>query len=215
MVPPSDSGDDFVGILCPDEGLRIVVGVFEEAVDGGLEIDDRVEDAALEKIGFYVSQNPDELCEISLNLIVWSLSNYMFEQFIRNPIFSNETRIFDNIVLDAADVDLDVHPRWTNGLKYARSVYATINERDRILNVSEVVNPERLGNTTTGLVSPRVTYFDLTDGKKVIKKHQYFGNTAKANSTVEAFFKKVLHGDAGLPIQGTSYNTDKNVHELS
>ena len=120
--------------------------MFEEAVDGGLEIDDRVEDAAPEKIGYYVSQNPDELCEISLNLIVWSLSNYMFEQFIRNPIFSNETRIFDNIVLDAADVDLDVHPLWTSGLKYSRRVYATINERDRILNVSEVVNPERLGN---------------------------------------------------------------------
>ena len=60
-----------------------------------------------------------------------------------------------------------------------------------------------------------MTYFDLTDGKKVIKKHQHFGNTAKANSSVEAFFKKVLHGDAGLPIQGTSYNTNKNVHELS
>ena len=49
-MPASDSGDDFVGILCPDEGLRTVVGVFEEAVDGGLEIDDRVEDAALETL---------------------------------------------------------------------------------------------------------------------------------------------------------------------
>ena len=49
-MPASDSGDDFVGILCPDEGLRIVVGVFEDAVDGGLEIDDRVEDAALETL---------------------------------------------------------------------------------------------------------------------------------------------------------------------
>jgi hypothetical protein len=36
------AADDFVGIGSPDEGLGVVVG-FQEALDGGLEIDNRAE----------------------------------------------------------------------------------------------------------------------------------------------------------------------------
>jgi hypothetical protein len=57
LVPASDGGDDFVGVGGPDdfvgvggpsEGLWIIVGFLKEAVDGGLEIDDRAEHAAFE-----------------------------------------------------------------------------------------------------------------------------------------------------------------------
>ena len=48
MVPTSDSSNDLVGILCPYEGLWVLVGFLDESVYGGLEVDDRVEDAALE-----------------------------------------------------------------------------------------------------------------------------------------------------------------------
>ena len=41
-------GDDFVWIGGPDEGLWLLVVVGDEAIDGGLEIDDAFEDAALE-----------------------------------------------------------------------------------------------------------------------------------------------------------------------
>ena len=48
MLPSFHSGEDPVGIGGPDEGLGIIVGFLDEAVDGGLEIDDRPEDAASE-----------------------------------------------------------------------------------------------------------------------------------------------------------------------
>jgi esterase/lipase superfamily enzyme len=171
-------------------------------------------DRTFEKLGSYLQQSPDELCEISFNLLLHSLGNYMFEQFIRNPIFSSETRMFDNIILNAADVDLAPHEQWTNSLKYARRVYATINERDSILDASDVINPDRLGNTARDLDSSRLTYFDLTDGKNVRKKHQHFESTAGANTTVGEFFKKVLHGHTGLPIPGTNFDPTRNAHEL-
>ena len=41
-------GDDFVWIGGPDEGLWLLVVVGNEAFDGGPEIDDAFEDAALE-----------------------------------------------------------------------------------------------------------------------------------------------------------------------
>jgi hypothetical protein len=48
LVPTSDGGNDFVGISGPHEGFGVIVGLSEKAVDGGLQIDDRSEDAAFE-----------------------------------------------------------------------------------------------------------------------------------------------------------------------
>jgi hypothetical protein len=48
LVPASDGSDDFVGIGGPHEGLGVIVGFLQEAVDRGLEIDNRMEDAAFE-----------------------------------------------------------------------------------------------------------------------------------------------------------------------
>ena len=48
MVPASDGGDDFIRISGPDEGLWVGVLLGDKAVDGGLEINERVERAALQ-----------------------------------------------------------------------------------------------------------------------------------------------------------------------
>ena len=48
MVPTSDGSDDFIGIGGPHEGLGVIVGLLQEAVDGGLEIDNRAEGTAFE-----------------------------------------------------------------------------------------------------------------------------------------------------------------------
>ena len=48
MVPTLDGGDDFVGIGGPGEGRWVGVVLGDEAVDSGLQIDEGVEDPALE-----------------------------------------------------------------------------------------------------------------------------------------------------------------------
>jgi hypothetical protein len=47
-MPAPDGGDDFVGIGDPLEGFGLSVVVVEEAVNGGLKVDDGAEDAALD-----------------------------------------------------------------------------------------------------------------------------------------------------------------------
>jgi hypothetical protein len=47
-VPAPDGDDDFVGIGDPLEGFRLGVVMIEEAIDGGLQVGDGSEDAALE-----------------------------------------------------------------------------------------------------------------------------------------------------------------------
>ena len=48
MPPPIDGSDNFVGIGGPDKRLWFVVRLSKKPIDGGLEIDDGAEDAALE-----------------------------------------------------------------------------------------------------------------------------------------------------------------------
>jgi hypothetical protein len=51
LAPTSHGGDGFVWIGGPGEGLWGLIGLGDEAVDGGLEVDDGSEDAALEAAG--------------------------------------------------------------------------------------------------------------------------------------------------------------------
>ena len=90
----------------------------------------------------------------------------------------------------------------------------TINERDRILDASDVINPDRLGNTARKLKSTRAEYLDMTDGKGVKKKHRHFESTAESNGKVEAVFQSALHGKAALPADGFEFNDKKNAFEL-
>ena len=46
-MPASDGLDNFVGISGPCEGFRRGVVLDDEAIDCGLQVDDRYEDAAL------------------------------------------------------------------------------------------------------------------------------------------------------------------------
>jgi hypothetical protein len=48
LLPPLDSGDDAIGVGGPDEWLGVGIVFLDEAVDGGLKVDDRAEDAAFE-----------------------------------------------------------------------------------------------------------------------------------------------------------------------
>ena len=50
MSPALDSGEDGVGGFSPDERLGLSVGIGDEAIDGGLKLDDRSEDAAFEPV---------------------------------------------------------------------------------------------------------------------------------------------------------------------
>ena len=47
-MPASDGGDDFIRISCPDERLWAFVVLGKELTDGGLKVDERLEDTTFE-----------------------------------------------------------------------------------------------------------------------------------------------------------------------
>ena len=57
-MPAPDGGDDLIGIGGPGEGPRVIIGLLQEAVDRGLEIDDRAERSASEATLGQLAEKP-------------------------------------------------------------------------------------------------------------------------------------------------------------
>ncbi|MEM8614149.1 MAG: alpha/beta hydrolase [Cyanobacteria bacterium P01_H01_bin.105] len=173
-------------------------------------------DRALEFLGAYLRERPQEeieQCNVRLNLLIHSLGNYLVEQFVRDPVFSGGTRIFDNIVFHQADVDNQRHQFWIDRVQHGRRLYVTVNENDRVLKGSDLINPARLGNTSEDLTSKRAIYIDFTDGDNVGREHNFFtGN--HGNKTIEQFFQRVLTSRRGELIQGFQKQGQNNVFYL-
>ncbi len=174
-------------------------------------------DRTLEKIEQYLlSRSHEEImaCNISINLLIHSLGNYLVESFIRSPVFNGETRIFDNIIFHQADVDNRRHTEWIDLVDHGQRIYVTINEFDSILRKSDVINPARLGNTVEGLTATRTVYIDFTGGEHVGGSHNFFQPKSE-NRTIGEFFQQVLTGKHGERVPGFEFDSRTNTFRLA
>lgn len=173
-------------------------------------------DRTLEMLGRYLKDRPwpdVETCSVRFNLLAHSLGNYLLEHFVRNPVFSGETRIFDNIIFHQADVDNRRHRFWVDRVEHGRRLYITINENDSVLKASDLINPNRLGNTVNGLDSKRAIYLDFTGGKGVKREHNFFLGD-HGNKSIEKFFRRVLTSRRGELVAGLKPGEQPNVFYL-
>ena len=170
-------------------------------------------DRALEKLALYLHDQLLPDCGVSFNLLLHSLGDYLFEHFVCNPVFTGQTRIFDNLILHQADVNHRDHYGWVNDLQYSKRVLVTINENDKVLGWSDTINPDRLGNTTRELTASRPVYVDFTDADGVGGHHRLFWK-ARRNPHIEGFFDRALHGHRAEIGPGLSFNAEKNAYEV-
>lgn len=173
-------------------------------------------DRTLAKLGHYLASRPPEdiqACQVSINLLIHSLGNYLIENFVRRPIFLEERRIFDNIIFHQADVDNQFHRFWIDRLSYGRRMYVTINEQDQVLKVSDLINPGRLGNVLQSLDAKRAIYVDFTSGSHVGGSHNLFIEVLE-NPSAREFFRRVLRGGRGEIVDGFRFDIRLNVFRL-
>jgi len=174
-------------------------------------------DSTLEKLGSYLKEPFNraalEACNVKFSLMTHSLGNYLFQNYIVDSAYENETAIFDNIVLCQADVDNKGHASWVDLIETGKRVYVTINENDWVLKWSDAnFQKDRLGRTAKNLNSSNAIYFDFTDGKGVGKTHGVFYK--KTNPAVKEFFTKVLNGSRGDDVEGMSYHSRSNSYRF-
>lgn len=147
-------------------------------------------------------------------LAIHSLGNYLTQAFVQNPDFDSQTRVFKNIILHQADVDSIGHDKWVDNLGMNSRVIITINETDDVLDFSDVINPDRLGNTVGNLGSLRARYYDFTDAKGTDDSHRLWHEPADENGNIKVFFERAFHGKSILRT-GMAFNPKLNCYEVS
>lgn len=147
-------------------------------------------------------------------LAVHSLGNYLAQSFVQNPDFDNQTKVFKNILLHQADVDSMGHEKWVGKLGTNSRVLITINETDNVLDFSDIINPDRLGNTAANLRSDVAKYYDFTDAKGAEDSHRLWHEPASENGNIHVFFTRVFQGK-NVKKTGVKYNPLMNAYEVS
>jgi hypothetical protein len=173
-------------------------------------------DRTLDKLGSYMLNRPYaeiQQCQISLNLLVHSLGNLMMESVAREPVFLGNISLFTNIIFHQADVDNRLHRFWIDRVEYGSRMYVTINEEDLVLKASDLISPNRLGNTVEGLNGERPTYIDFTHGSGVGGAHNLFLEV-QDNASVMGFFRQVFNGQRGEIVPGFVYDPRVNSFRL-
>ncbi len=167
--------------------------------------------------------NPN--CDVNLNFMSYSLGNYLVEQVVRSSKhYTAGPCMFKNIILCQPDVDAEPHNEWVPKLCFGGRVYVTINEDDKVLDCSDVINPNRLGNTARNYSGTQAMYFDFTDGENVGKTHGVFykftypklkfGKRKNKNLVITEFFQRALTGKRAEKTNGFKYSPQKNMYEL-
>ena len=146
-------------------------------------------------------------------LVIHSLGNYLTQAFVQNPGFDQQTKIFKNIILHQADAHTQDHEMWTESLAVQSRVTVTINETDPVLDASDIINPDRLGNTARAFKSQKVKYYDFTDAKNTYLKHRLWAKPADENPNIRDFFKCAFHGKSITQIN-MDYNSSLNCYEV-
>ncbi len=162
----------------------------------------------------YVNQFQSAHCEVNLNFIVHSLGNFLVEEFVKSSTYDNEFKVFSNVILHQGDADSYQHELWVAKIVNDARVYITINDKDYVLAGSDVVNPNRLGNSSDNCVMQQAKYFDFTDGEGVGVSHRPWFTPGKSNPAVGEFFTKVLNGHRGEHADGWQYVPAKNYYKL-
>ena len=155
-------------------------------------------DRSLERLALLFSQplrsaaNPPGL---RFCLLIHSLGNYVFESYIRNPVYGGETGIFDTIVMHQPDVSEQGLEEWVPRIAFRDALYLTINEFDAVLRVSSLVNGVRAG--LAGGADPKrlVKFIDFTHGRNVQVSHFMF--TDLDNQVIHEACKRMIRGVPG------------------
>ncbi|MCU7844083.1 MAG: alpha/beta hydrolase [Candidatus Thiodiazotropha sp. (ex Monitilora ramsayi)] len=174
-------------------------------------------DATLEKLGRYLQEpfNREalEACETKFSFLSHSLGGFLFQNYVRDSSYDDETNIFENVILCQADVDSPGHEAWVDQIEAGKRTYVTINENDWVLKWSDAnFQKDRLGRTARDLVSRSAGYFDFTDGPNVGTTHGLFYK--KTNDVVKAFFTEVLNGRRGESVAGLNYDARSNAYRF-
>lgn len=175
-------------------------------------------DRVMERIGQYLAEPDFDRkalldCGIHINLMTYSMGNFLLQQYVNSDYYGRETDMFTNIVLCQADCDNEDHFVWLRNLVAGQRIYVTINEQDKILGWSEAQGQrDRLGRTARNLVASNAIYVDFTGGPNVRNTHQLWGEVD--HPTTKDFFSAAFRGERAEELPGFDYDARMNAFRI-
>ncbi|MEM9282232.1 MAG: alpha/beta hydrolase, partial [Verrucomicrobiota bacterium] len=201
----SDKRDSRVSAGALDRGLEFI-SLYMRSFNSDAERDvqeqidaDETKKVNLEKRDEFITEQMEERCPFTVNLMLHSMGNYLYKQLMSSSAYRAGGLLFDNVVLAAPDTNNEDHESWVEKIRARRRVYITINENDYALRASRLKagsqQRARLGHYVKNLAAKNATYVDFTGASWVGDSHAYFhGESVKKNARVKEFFEKALNG---------------------
>jgi len=128
------------------------------------------------------------------SLVIHSLGNYLMQSFVTSLGYSQQNSYLNNILLHQADVNSEEHEKWADKLADNCRVLATINESDDVLDFSDFINPDRLGNTLENLRSDIIKYFNFGRIPESDDEHRLWIPPTTNNDNAQKFFDSIFKG---------------------
>jgi esterase/lipase superfamily enzyme len=171
---------------------------------------------------FLKSGNPDEACQQKVNLMAHSMGNYVLRHALQQAQKINNgtslSRIFDNVILTAADEDNDAFEfdhKLAKLPELAQRITVYFNNGDLALAASDLTkgNPDRLGHDGPNKphqIPSKVVIVDASDVVKGISEHSYHVEEDKVAKDIIA----VLQGEGSDKIPSRLYVPHANKFRL-
>ena len=174
-------------------------------------------DRTLKKLNEYLIEFAEERCDLTFNLALHSMGNYLLKNFMKSSEHARTALIFDNVILMAADTNNEDHADWVDRLQHRKRIYITINEDDIALATSRLkfgkLQKARLGHYTKDLLSTKAVYLDFTHAKGVGNDHAYFeGKPLTKNPGLSKIFKNLFNGETVE--ENLKYDPHSRLHRI-
>lgn len=133
-----------------------------------------------------------------VSFVCHSLGHYVLQKANDHQSLGDVMFWFNNVLLHQGDADNKNHEHWVDAIGKGESVVVTTNEKDKILEVSNIYNHKsmknkRLGNVSKDGGSSSPVYKDFTGTKNIgLTGHTIFLTSRDKNEDVFNFFKSII-----------------------
>lgn len=137
-----------------------------------------------------------------LSLFMHSLGNYYLELSVKEGMLEGiDPDLFDNVIINAAAVELEGHDAWVDQLEISKRIYIISNARDFNLRGARLFTSagKQLGGPVEPPLSDQAIYINFTEavGFKVPTwvSHTYFvGEMPAKSNNIMNFYRTIFHG---------------------
>jgi hypothetical protein len=132
---------------------------------------------------------------LNLSLLLHSLGNRLIKEAVINDFIVTKTKLFDNVILNAACVKMRRHRKWLEKLTIQDKIYLTRNNKDRTLLLAKLAGlTEQLGRRSALRKAKNAIYLNFSPVLE--KEHNYFlmTNVLRNHPELKIIYSDIFHG---------------------